>query len=136
MYSKGKENSISAKLSNFNDYMKIASKNSIIELERSEEQKGDRKRKRHILIVDDSPYNLFVMKEIMGSLENAASDVTFEIETAMNGQEALEVISLNISKDNRMIKFDLIFIDLRMPILDGFQVHYFFAYLMIDYRKT
>ncbi len=66
----------------------------VIELERSEEIKVEPSRVRHILIVDDSPYNLFVMKEIiMGTVANTANGVTYEIETAMNGQEALDIIS-------------------------------------------
>jgi CheY-like chemotaxis protein len=38
-----------------------------------------------ILIVDDSPYNLFVMKEILTLL-----DPSLILQTALNGQEALD----------------------------------------------
>jgi CheY-like chemotaxis protein len=41
----------------------------------------------------------------------------------MNGQEAIDQILLeprNLSNDGRKSKFDLIFLDLHMPILDGF----------------
>lgn len=72
--------------------------------------------------MDDSPYNLFVMKEIMATVINSDKQ-NFKIKTAMNGQEALDQILLepnNLANDGRQSKFDLIFLDLHMPILDGF----------------
>lgn len=72
--------------------------------------------------MDDSPYNLFVMKELMTTVINTEKQ-RFKIITAMNGQEALDKILLdpqNLADDGRRSKFDLIFLDLHMPILDGF----------------
>ena len=45
-----------------------------------------------VLVVDDSPYNLFVMKELINSI-----DKTILIKTAINGKEAIEIL---IDKEN------------------------------------
>ena len=63
-----------------------------------------------VLIVDDSPYNLFVIKKLLAQMESIE-----RIEKAMNGQEALQKIVEN------ECCYDIIFLDLHMPILDGFQ---------------
>ena len=75
-----------------------------------------------LLIVDDNPYNLFIMKELLESI-----DPSFEIKTALNGEEALKVITdpnyikvLDLSPP--LSHFKVIFMDLHMPVLDGFQV--------------
>jgi YesN/AraC family two-component response regulator len=44
-------------------------------------------RRYNILIVDDSPYNLFVLEELLGEMENI--DL---IKTALNGKEALNIV--------------------------------------------
>ena len=60
------------------------------------------------------------MKEIISVLE-LRDGFKFEIKTAMNGQEALNIL-MNLDETTNMhrYKFDLIFLDLHMPILDGF----------------
>ncbi len=70
--------------------------------------------------MDDSPYNQFIMQEILLTIENTHKDM---IKQALNGQEALDIINSqeNLSIDNKCI-FDIIFLDLHMPVLDGFQV--------------
>ncbi len=73
-----------------------------------------------VLIVDDSPYNLFVMEEVLRNI-----DRNLQVKTAINGQDALEVIMSNLSYyPNRgpSPKFKIIFLDLHMPVMDGFQV--------------
>ncbi|TNV83809.1 hypothetical protein FGO68_gene12023 [Halteria grandinella] len=65
-----------------------------------------------ILCVDDSTYNLFVIQEILNTID---SDI--QIETALNGRLAYEKLIKNYCKP-----FDMIFMDLNMPILDGFLV--------------
>lgn len=60
-----------------------------------------------ILIVDDVPENLEFVQLIL-------SEDSYHFTTADNGQEALEQI------ENR--HFDLILLDVMMPVLDGFEV--------------
>ncbi len=59
-----------------------------------------------ILVVDDHPVNLNLLK-IM--LEKAGHTVS----TAENGQEAIDAASKN--------KFDIIFMDIQMPVLNGYE---------------
>lgn len=60
-----------------------------------------------ILMVDDSPRNLQVLGGTLRELE-------YEVEYATNGRKALEWIE--------KIKFDLILLDIMMPVMDGFEV--------------
>ena len=65
-----------------------------------------KKRPRKILLVEDQKYNLLVLKkmlEIMG----------IEVIPAENGQEAVE-----ICRENN--EFDLVLMDLKMPVMDGY----------------
>ncbi|MBW2411348.1 MAG: response regulator, partial [Deltaproteobacteria bacterium] len=61
---------------------------------------------RHILIVDDCDVNRVVVQK---HLERAE----FTVETAENGRQALEALKSN--------QFDLILMDLVMPVMDGFE---------------
>ncbi|HEX5690928.1 MAG TPA: response regulator, partial [Roseiflexaceae bacterium] len=61
----------------------------------------------HILIVDDEPFNIAV-------LEQELEDLNYATSSAANGQEALEQIAANPP--------DLVLLDIRMPIMDGFAV--------------
>ena len=75
-----------------------------------------------ILCVDDSTYNLFVIREIISQI-----DAKIHIETALNGQIAHDKIfdAHQIVQDNALNKgnfYDLVLLDLHMPLLDGFQV--------------
>jgi CheY-like chemotaxis protein len=65
--------------------------------------------KKKVLIVDDSSYNIFVMKEILQTIPAVKL-----IKTAMNGQECLDLL-----KENKSESFDVIFLDIQMPIMDG-----------------
>lgn len=60
-----------------------------------------------LLLVDDEPFNLDV-------LEQELEDLGHEIQTAANGQEALD----RVAEDPP----DMILLDLMMPVLDGFGV--------------
>ncbi len=64
-------------------------------------------RKSKILLVDDEPFNIDL-------LEQELEDLELEILTAANGQEALNRVGEHIP--------DMIFLDLMMPVLDGFGV--------------
>ena len=66
---------------------------------------------KRVLIVDDSSYNLFVMQELLQTIP-----VIKIIKTAMNGQECLDLL-----KENKSQSFDVVFLDIQMPIMDGMQ---------------
>lgn len=65
--------------------------------------------KLHIIIADDDPISLKLMKNI---LERNLDSVSITL--AVNGQEVVDTLKQN--------HHDLIFLDLRMPVKDGFQV--------------
>lgn len=67
---------------------------------------------RKILIVDDEKRTLLLMERTLRDLEDEHEDV--EILTASNGEEALEAI-----KEEKPV---LVFLDIMMPIIDGFDV--------------
>ena len=60
-----------------------------------------------ILIVDDNPKNIQVLGKIL-------TEAQYEIEYVQNGAEAIEIIKTEA--------FDLILLDIMMPIMDGFEV--------------
>eukprot|EP00347_Sterkiella_histriomuscorum_P020310 403338299 len=68
-----------------------------------------------ILIVDDQPYNLFVLEELLSSIDN-----NFIIDKALNGEQAIEQVMLLKIQTNT--EYDFIFLDLNMPVMDGQQV--------------
>ncbi|MCL2158474.1 MAG: response regulator, partial [Oscillospiraceae bacterium] len=63
-------------------------------------------KKNTVLIVDDQEINV----EILGAM----LEDTYDVCSAYNGQEALEVLEKT--------EVDLVFLDLVMPIMDGFEV--------------
>ncbi len=60
----------------------------------------------HLLVVDDAPTNLLVIQGMLGRLEGIT------ITTATNGSEAVAAWQAG--------KFDLILMDCRMPVMDGY----------------
>eukprot|EP00347_Sterkiella_histriomuscorum_P017399 403349526 len=72
-----------------------------------------------ILIVDDQPYNLFVLEELLSQIDN-----NFIIDKALNGEQAIEQVMLLKIQTNT--EYDFIFLDLNMPVLDGLQVRTIF----------
>ncbi len=73
--------------------------------------------------MDDSPYNLFILQEILLTMDNTRR---LKIKTALNGQEAIDIITdnSNLMNGRKQSKYNIIFLDLHMPVLDGFQVIY------------
>lgn len=63
--------------------------------------------KLKVLIVDDVPLNILLVRKML-------SQYTFQIQTATNGQAALDIISSDTP--------DLVLLDLMMPGIDGFEV--------------
>lgn len=78
-------------------------------VEQIREEPVQLQRKLKVLVVDDSSYNLFIMEEILKLISTVG-----EIVTALNGEEALALIS-------EQREYDIILMDIQMPILDGFQ---------------
>jgi len=76
-------------------------------LERGEERQ--REEKLRILIVDDLASNIEILRLFLGKIAPEA-----EIDTAQGGYEAIGMYKTR--------RYDLIFLDLKMPGLDGFQV--------------
>ena len=63
--------------------------------------------KKRVLVVEDE-------KPLARILENELQAAGFETKYASNGKEALDTLILE--------KFDIILLDLLMPVMDGFQV--------------
>jgi len=78
-------------------------------VEQIREEPVQLERKLKVLVVDDSSYNLFIMEEIIKLISTVGETVT-----ALNGEEALALIS-------GQLQYDIILMDIQMPILDGFQ---------------
>lgn len=57
-----------------------------------------------ILLVDDNPMNIRIEKEML-------SDFKLQIDCAVNGAEAIDML--------RSVRYDLVFMDYMMPIMDG-----------------
>ena len=70
---------------------------------------------QEILIVDDQPYNLFVFEEMISLIKEVKL-----LEKALNGEQALEHIEMRLQQRRKC--YDLIIIDLNMPVMDGIQL--------------
>lgn len=68
--------------------------------------------KQRVLVVDDEESLRFLLAS-----ELAAE--SFEVQTAGDGEEAIEMIRKKIEKSE---KFDVVLLDIRMPKLDGWEV--------------
>lgn len=64
---------------------------------------------RRVLIVEDTAANRYLLRRLL-STTNA------DIDEAANGQEAVELVT-----SGRAIPFDMIFMDMMMPVMDGFE---------------
>ncbi len=62
---------------------------------------------KRLLLVDDDVRNIYAMSSLL-------EDLGFDIEVAMNGQQALDAI-------DSLAPVDLILMDMMMPVLDGYQ---------------
>ncbi len=65
-------------------------------------------RNKHILVVDDGEINRLILVEILSTLGASCDE-------AENGQEALEIFERSQPGD-----YDLIFMDVQMPVMDGY----------------
>lgn len=64
---------------------------------------------RRALVVEDSPVNIEIAKNLL-------KHKNFEVEVALNGEEAV-----NVFKDHEAGYFDVILMDIRMPVMDGLE---------------
>ena len=71
--------------------------------------------KRKVLLVEDQKYNLLVLKKMLEMLG-------IEVIPAENGQEAVDIC-------RNGTELDLVFMDLKMPVMDGYQA-------MIEIKKA
>ena len=67
----------------------------------------------NVLIVDDE---LELRKSVSSILKSTLPEIEFQIEEASNGLEAVQKVHAN--------DYDLVLMDVRMPELDGLEVHY------------
>jgi CheY-like chemotaxis protein len=67
-----------------------------------------------ILLIEDDPITNYINCRIIKKME-----FTSEIEVALNGQEALSLIQDRIDTNKNCP--DLIFLDINMPVMDGFE---------------
>ena len=70
--------------------------------------------KKNIMLVDDDKIFNFLSEKTISSL-----GLTNEIHFALNGKQALEL--LEMYRDEKIQRPDLIFLDLNMPIMNGYQ---------------
>ena len=73
----------------------------------------------HILFIDDDAINNHLNKMLMEDLE-----LSHKISFALNGKEGLDLLQSCL--DNEMAIPELIFLDINMPVMDGFEfIHRF-----------
>jgi CheY-like chemotaxis protein len=72
------------------------------------------KKSRVVLLVDDDPITHFINEKVLRK-----SGIVNEIQTANNGKEALDAIKFHY--DTKGQAPDLIFLDINMPVMDGFE---------------
>ena len=68
---------------------------------------------KNVLLVDDDETNNFLVKHMLSKIDSCD-----KIFTALNGEDALQQI-VQYHKEN--IQIDLIFLDINMPVMDGFE---------------
>lgn len=86
--------------------------------------------KESILLVDDEAIFNFISTKVMESL-----GVSDEIHSALNGDNALQLINDYLSRSRPIPR--LILIDINMPVMDGFAfIHAFHRLKIADSHKT
>lgn len=78
-----------------------------------------KKRLNSVLLVDDNESDNFIHKRVLEK-----SGIANHIEIAMNGQEALDFLmakSKYVESDDAYSQPELIFLDINMPVMDGWE---------------
>lgn len=73
------------------------------------------KKKLRILIVDDVTFNIQGLKLLLSRF----SQLT--IDTAFNGKQAVTKVEDSLLRGDEQQKYDIIFMDLQMPVMDGIE---------------
>jgi CheY-like chemotaxis protein len=81
-----------------------------------------------VLLIDDDPTTNFINKKLIEGFE-----VTNKVEIAKSGEEALELIKHYIQSQNEDKIPQVIFVDIDMPFMDGFQ--FLEAYQALDFKN-
>jgi len=68
--------------------------------------RAENNRQKTVLLVEDQKYNLLVLKKMLERMG-------IVVISAVNGQEAVKIF-----RENN--EFDLVFMDLKMPVMDGY----------------
>nr|WP_121270626.1 PAS domain S-box protein [Pedobacter schmidteae] len=76
---------------------------------------------KKVLVVDDNEINVLIAKRILGKFG-------LDIDAAFNGEEAIEKVQAN--------SYDLIFMDIKMPGIDGFETTRQIRRMSGDYFRT
>ncbi|KAK3986457.1 putative signal transduction histidine-protein kinase [Cladorrhinum sp. PSN332] len=85
--------------------------------------KADSVNARHLLLVDDNPINIKLLTQVVRKLKH-----TFA--TASHGLEAVQLYKKSL-EDNET-RFDLVFMDISMPVMNGFEATRAIRQLEID----
>ena len=88
-------------------------------------QETNKRMAKNVLLVDDDKISNFINSKVLSRL-----GIVKELHTAMNGKEAMD----QIKKSDLKWSPDIIFVDLNMPIMDGFQ--FIEAFSKLDHSKT
>lgn len=81
------------------------------------------------MIVDDTPYNLYILNELIFSI-----NPSIEVVQALHGREAIDLVIK--ARDSGKKYFDIVFMDLNMPVLDGFEVGIIFIQYFLGDSNT
>ena len=83
---------------------------------------------RNVLLIDDDPTTSFLQKKVIQSF-----GFSEKVEIANDGEEALQLLGKYIHAENEDMIPQLIFVDIDMPFMDGFQ--FLEAYQKLYFRE-